>query len=213
MGISVRGAARHALDRTGPISVRQTFVHGATTASLRSIVTNLVRQEISFTIFECVFTLTARYQQTWSDVVVRIRLNPDAGISQATMANLQATWETTIQDRWSNRWAIGRPGESATPIRFDVQCVTANEHHVVRVRPGPARSNMGLWDTADTGAVAAHEFGHMLGNPDEYAEPDRCPDRNPVNTGTIMDNNSNTIPSLLLIRLATNVGSGIVAMP
>jgi hypothetical protein len=213
MGISVRGAARHALGRTGPISVRQVFLNGGTTASFRSMVTTLVRQEVSFPVSECVFGWTTRYQQTWSDVVVRIRLNPDAGITEATMANLRTTWETTIQDRWSNRWAIGRPGESPLPIRFDVQWITANEHRVVRVRPGPERSNMGLWDTEDTGAVAAHEFGHMIGNPDEYAEPERCPDRSPVDTGTIMDNNSNIIPARLLTRLATNVGSGIVAIP
>jgi hypothetical protein len=212
MGISVRGAARHALGQTGPISVRQVFLHGATTASLRLVLTNLVRREISFAVSECVFGWTAQYQQSWSDVVVRIRLNPDPGISEATMVDLRATWETTIQDRWSNRWAIGQPGESAIPIRFDVQWVTGSEHHVVRVRPGSGRSNMGLWYTEDTGDVAAHEFGHMIGNPDEYAEPERCPDRSPVDTGTIMDNLSNNIPARLLTRLAANVGSGIVAV-
>lgn len=212
MGISVRGAARHALGRTGPISLRQVFLNGGTTASFRSVVTTLVRQEVSFTIFDGILIFSARYQQTWSDVVVRIRLNPDDDITEATMASLRTTWETTIQDRWSNRWAIGQPGENAIPIRFDVQFVTTSEHHVVRVRPGPERSNLGLWDTADTGAVAAHEFGHMIGNPDEYADL-LSPLRNPVNTGTIMDNNSNIIPSRLLTRLATNVGSGIVAIP
>jgi hypothetical protein len=212
MGISVRGAARQALGRTGPISVRQVFLNGGSTASFRSMLITLVRREISFAVSECVYGWTAGYQQTWSDVVVRIRLAPDAGITQATMANLRTTWEATIQDRWSNRWAIGRPGEGAIPIRFDVQWVTTNEHHVVRVRVGPERSSMGLWDTADTGAVASHEFGHVLGNPDEYTDA-RCPARNPVNSGTIMDNNSNTIPARLLTRLATNVGSGIVAIP
>jgi bacillopeptidase F (M6 metalloprotease family) len=48
---------------------------------------------------------------------------------------------------------------------------------------------MTTWDTADTGDVAAHEFGHMIGNPDEYADS-ACPRRNPVNTGTVMDNNT-----------------------
>jgi len=129
------------------------------------------------------------------------------------MAGLRNAWETTIQDRWSNRWAIGRSGEIALPVRFDVQWVTSNEHYVVRVRPGPGRSNLGTWHTADTGAVASHEFGHMLGNPDEYAERDICPNRDPVNSGTIMDNSSNTIPARLLARLATELGSAIVTIP
>ena len=28
---------------------------------------------------------------------------------------------------------------------------------------------MTLWDTADTGRVAAHEYGHVVGNYDEYS--------------------------------------------
>jgi hypothetical protein len=213
MGISVRGAARRFRGQAGNVSVRQAFLGGGTTPSLGNVLRTLVRQEISFSVSECVFGWTARYQQTWSDVIVRIRLNPDAGITEQTMAGLRGTWETTIQDRWSNRWAIGRAGEIALPMRFDVQWVGSNEHHAVRVQPGPARSNMGTWDTQDTGAVAAHEFGHMIGNPDEYSEPDRCPNRNPVSTGTIMDNNSNTIPARLLDRVAANVQSSVIALP
>lgn len=70
---------------------------------------------------------------------------------------------------------------------------------------------MGLWDTNDTGAVTAHEFGHMLGHPDEYTDAN-CPGRNPVNTGTIMDNNSANIPQRLMTRFAGNLGSNVVAL-
>ena len=210
MSLSARGIARHFLQRTGALSVGQVFFDGGGgTHSLRERLETLARQEISFDGSECIYAITARYQQTWSRISIRVQLAPDAEITAETMASLQGTWEGTIELRWSNRWGIGRPGEATCQLTFDVQWVTMNPHHTVRVRVGPARSNMTLWDTMDTGAVAAHEFGHMHGNPDEYPDA-ACTSRNPVSTGTVMDNNSDTIPARLMQRLADNVGSNIV---
>ena len=127
------------------------------------------------------------------------------------MNALRTTWQAGIQNAWNNRWGCGRPGEATCPLTFEVQWVTSNEHHAVQVRPGPARSNTGIWDDQDTGAVAAHEFGHFLGNADEYTDTS-CPSRNPVNSGTIMDNNSNNIPARLMQRFADNLGSNVVAI-
>ena len=210
MSLSVRGIARRFLNRTGVFSVRQVFFGGTGgIVMLRERLASLARQEISFDVSECVYAWTARYQQTWSHVRVRVQLNPDAVITAATMATLRTAWENGIENRWSNRWGIGRPGEITCPLTFDVEWVTSNAHHMVRVQTGPAQSNMTLWDTSDTGNVAAHEFGHMHGNPDEYTSA-ACPDRNPVNTGTVMDNNSNNLPQRLMQRLADNVGSNVV---
>lgn len=209
MSLSARGIARHFLERTGNLSVRQVFMAGSGTQSLRARLESIARQEISFDVSECVYSWTARYEQTWSHVRVRVQLAFDSGITAATIAALQAAWETTIEARWSNRWSIGRPGEATCALTFDVQFVMSNPHHTVRVQVGPARSNMTLWDTSDTGAVAAHEFGHMHGNPDEYPDP-ACSMRNPVSSGTVMDNNSDTVPQRLMQRLADNVGSNII---
>ena len=141
---------------------------------------------------ECIYGWTARYDQEFGRITVRIQLNPDAGITNATIAALQNTWRNGIRNRWNNRFRCHANNGQVLPLLVDVQWVNNNPHHSVRVRTGPAGTNMGTWDTADSGAVAAHEFGHMLGNPDEYVSA-VCPRRCPVATGTVMDNNTQPV--------------------
>jgi len=148
--------------------------------------------EVSFAVSECVYGWTARYDQAGTQITMRIQLNPDAGITNQTVVALQTTWRNGILATWSNRFECRAGNGARQPITFDVQWVGSNAHHVVRIQQGPARSNMGLWDTNDTGDVAAHEFGHMLGHPDEYADA-ACPARNPVNTGTVMADNTEAV--------------------
>jgi hypothetical protein len=215
MALSVRGVARRYRNRTGDLTVRSTFgtlpwpFSTGDIPSLRTRLESLARREFSFSQSECIFRWTAAFQQTWSHVRVRIVLNPDAGIPAATMNMLRDTWRDGIEQTWSDRWGVGRTGEIICPLTFEVQWVTTNPHHTVRVRQGPAATNMTTWDTQDGGGTAAHEFGHMLGNVDEYTDS-RCPNRSPVNTGTVMDDNSNNVPRRLMGRFATNVGSSVV---
>jgi sulfatase maturation enzyme AslB (radical SAM superfamily) len=143
--------------------------------------------ERRFSRSECTFGWTAAFQQNCTAVTVRVRLVPDAGITDAVLASLKSTWETGIENKWSNHFVCTGPYGNST-ITFDVQFVSSNPHHTVRVIAGSGRSNMTNWHTTDSGDVAAHEFGHMLGNQDEYVDVN-CPNRNPVNTGTVMDNN------------------------
>ena len=154
-------------------------------------------QEISNNASECSFNWTSAYSQRGTHITVRIRLDFDSGISAATQTTLRDRWRTGIENKWSNRFGcctspgcIGR-----CVLCFHVDWVTSNEHHRVRVRQGPAQSNMTLWDTSDSGDVASHEFGHMLGHPDEYASS-ACPNRSPVNTGTVMDDNTEVVERL-----------------
>ncbi len=153
---------------------------------------------VSFSVSECIYGWTAAYQQRGTTITVRIRLAADAGISAETMATLRTRWKNGIEDKWSSRFGcclspgcIGR-----CRLNFVVEWVTSGEHHAVRVRQGPARSNMTTWDTDDTGDVASHEFGHMLGHPDEYTDSN-CPSRSPVNTGTVMDDNTEVVERLV----------------
>ena len=211
--LSLKGVARRYGGLAGNLSVANDIFGTPSIAgsvSLRSRLESMSRQQHSFGVSECIFGWTAAFEQTWTHVTVRIRLNPDAGITNATVAGLQTTWENGIETTWTHRWSCGRAGELPCRLSFDVRWVNANQHHSVRIIPGPARSNMGTWDTQDGGGVAAHEFGHMLGNVDEYAEVNVCPNRNPVNTGTVMDNNSNNVPDRLMTRFANNIGSNVV---
>lgn len=213
MALGVRGIARQFRSRTGDLRLRAVFLEGAN-GRLRARLEALARQEYSFDVSECIFGWTAAFEQTWSHVRIRIRLNPDAGITDATMATLRDRWRDGIVSTWSNRWGIGRSGEITCPLTFAVDWVgTAGApHHNVRVRNGSFRSNMLSWDTADPGSTAAHEYGHMHGLVDEYSETAVCPGRSPVNTGTVMDNNSTNLPSRMMDRFATNTGSSVLSI-
>jgi hypothetical protein len=212
--LSLKGVARRYDSITGGFSVVGDIFDVSSitgSVSLRSKLESMAREEHSFSVSECIYGWTAVFEQIWSHIRIRIRLNPDAGISGATMNTLRTTWENGIENTWSHRWGCERSGELACRLSFEVQWLTTNQHHTVRVRPGPERSNMTTWDTHDTGGVAAHEFGHMLGLVDEYPDAN-CPDRSPVNTGTVMDNNSNNVPARMMTRFANNIGSSVVAI-
>jgi hypothetical protein len=154
-------------------------------------------EEVSFSVSECIYGWTAAYAQRGTHITVRIRLVPDADVPAGTLATLRSTWKTGIESKWSGHFGCcdAPHCHCQCPLTFEVQWVNESEHHQVRVRTGPARSNMTNWDTMDSGDVASHEFGHMLGHPDEYSDTN-CPSRSPVNTGTVMDDNTEVVERL-----------------
>lgn len=212
--LSLKGVARQYAGTTGDFSVVNSIFGTSSIAgneSLRSKLESLAHTEHSFSASECIFGWVAGFEQTWSHMRIRILLNPDAGISAATVVNLRTTWGNGIEGLWNDHWACERSGELPCRLSFEVDWVAGAQHHTVRIRPGPGRSNMATWHTTDPGNIAAHEYGHMLGLVDEYSDP-VCPYRSPVITGTVMDNNTNNVPARLMTRFASNIGSNVVSV-
>lgn len=219
--LSLKGVARRYGGITSGFSVVNDIFSVSSisgSVSLRSKLESMARQEHSFSMSECIFDWTAAFEQTWTHICIRIRLNPDAGIPAGTMTALKNTWKNGIENTWSDRWGCGHSGELSCPLTFEVQWVTTNQHHTVRILPGGPRgtesTNMLTWYTINTGIHVAHEYGHMLGLVDEYVSS-VCPDRSPVNTGTVMDGgifSFNTVPSRFMTRFANNIGSNVVSI-
>ncbi|HVR96000.1 MAG TPA: hypothetical protein VMW27_05260 [Thermoanaerobaculia bacterium] len=179
------------------------------TVSLRSKLEKLAHWEYVSEESECTYEWTAAYQQIWTHVAVRIRLIPTLGtVTDEVINGLKLEWQDEIQTIWNNRWACARSGELPCRLSFEAQWVDAEAHHTVWVWPGSGRANMKRWFEISK-RTAAHEFGHMLGNADEYFNM-FCLNRNPVNTGTIMDDGTD-VPSRLVQQHGDNIGSDIVA--
>lgn len=156
--------------------------------------------EVSDSISECVFGWTAAYRvDEFKDkcvlrITLRIKLVFDSSISEADKTAAKNLWEAAIEDTWTDKFNLIQKDGSCRCKQYkvvvDVQWVESGQHHTVDVDPGNDRSNMTQWYIEDGGQTAAHEAGHMFGNPDEYSEPDRCPDRDVHTDNTIMGSGS-----------------------
>jgi hypothetical protein len=111
-------------------------------------------------------------------VTLNIEYRNSAGMAAADFDALVTGWGGAIAAMWSG--PNGRQRWRCCWLRFRVitriGSGTANFHQV-NVVGGPQTSVVhglgpgcsgGRWDTLDTGNVAAHEAGHLLGLPDEY---------------------------------------------
>jgi hypothetical protein len=85
-------------------------------------------------------------------------------------------WETMIESAWDNKFSL-QNAQRTLPIRIDMVYNSGSPHHHVNVGsatnvswPGYNTANWFYRATAYNHAHAPlHEFGHMLGSPDEYS--------------------------------------------
>lgn len=175
--------------------------------------------EVSRSVSECIYGWTAAYQQRGPNTTVRIQLNKDANVTDAELDAGRTRWASGIRDKWNGTFACCDDRAATTAaecghacaLTFDVQWVASDAHHVVTVHRGPGRADMLNWYHDDSGNDMAHEFGHMLGNADEYADP-ACPNRSPVDTGTVMAVVTGPVAQRHVDFLCDALGDGTVSL-
>jgi hypothetical protein len=106
-------------------------------------------------------------------VIVRILLKSDPTSKKSPITDKAVSrWEQGISRRWNGKFRLRHKAETLD-VWFIPMLVyhDPSAHHDVTVHPGDKRSDENDWHEEDSGDTAAHEFGHMIGNPDEYNLP------------------------------------------
>ncbi len=102
------------------------------------------------------------YSRTAVKIIVRTKLKGEP-VPIAT----QNIWKAGIQNRWKDKFHL--EGPRRLDIIFVPIFTNDNPHHTLNVKNEPGmREDAGNWELNTNGDTAAHEFGHWIGNPDEY---------------------------------------------
>ncbi len=152
--------------------------------------------EVTVELTECIFGITGRYdiielsERCALRISVRIRLVPFQGsVTPEELEELKVFWEREIEQRWSDQYILERVGGDceckAYRVIVNVDFVDEDEHHLVEVVGASIHTNAATWDVEDGPRTVSHEFGHLLGFPDEYPD-ERCPFREVSNDDSIM---------------------------
>ncbi|PRP97582.1 Phage-related baseplate assembly protein [Enhygromyxa salina] len=115
---------------------------------------------------------TQHGQSPWPDPLPSEQ-RPAADVSAAL-----DRWKNAIGSTWSGKHQLGRV-ECGSPfipeccrlnVEFNVDFVETDVRmgRTIVVADNTARANVRAWPLSSVDNVAAHEFGHLLGNPDEY---------------------------------------------
>jgi hypothetical protein len=123
----------------------------------------------------------ARYFRDGHRVTVRVKLVPTFPLAEGDdLSDLKALFRKAIRDRWN----VDIPcALEQKPLEFDIEYVDSNEHYEVKVGGrGKFQPHKLHWRSEpyehlpnSLKDMAAHEFGHMLGLPDDYPVDMRFP--------------------------------------
>jgi hypothetical protein len=123
------------------------------------------------------------YYRDRLQIRVRIRLDPRDATATTDRAAKSVDWRNWIEAAWDNKFSLQNANHTLR-IRVSCEFTNSNPHHTVHIystmSTGWPAYNMDHWYYNQIAGVApagvptyspramVHEFGHMLGNPDEY---------------------------------------------
>jgi hypothetical protein len=89
------------------------------------------------------------------------------GVSANDLAAAKQRWIAGIENAWNNQFDLLKDDLYSFPIHFDITDSGPFDQNVL-VNTGNGRADLTHWYLDNSGLVAGHEFGHMLGLFDEY---------------------------------------------
>ena len=106
---------------------------------------------------------------------VRINMNPADDGAKTKLSTYESTLEAQIEGIWDNKYKV-RNSNGDLPIRINCAFTSSNPHHNINVYSKTTGVNYGEYNLSNWYPDASgfsvnapsHEFGHMLGNKDEY---------------------------------------------
>jgi hypothetical protein len=135
----------------------------------------------------------------------------------------KANWERTIADEWSNKFYLKRHGCTSTDqtcCRYTTRAWATFEEApsftsgMSVLVAGGGRANDSLWFVNATSPLTpSHEYGHHLGNPDEYGTGTRTPDGDGmvggIDANCVMGNNRTPVKKRHLYRVAEQMAAAV----
>lgn len=115
--------------------------------------------------------------QSWPEPLTDWPVSDYGGPGNVTDTTL-TKWKTKIDERWTDKFDLKRKECKSTKsecCRYKTRCVSTFEPasaygpDVIIIVRENVRSDSGMWAMGDNrDGLAPHEFGHLLGAPDEY---------------------------------------------
>jgi hypothetical protein len=122
----------------------------------------------------------SKYQLTIDKANCKITVTMKLKVTGAVTQAQQDAWKSAIETKWNNKAVFSCTGCNCTmglTVAISVQFVTSGEHYLITAQPAGTTiggvtglggtTSMQGWGVNDTIDVT-HEFGHMLGNVEEY---------------------------------------------